>query len=114
MQKTFFDDPPTPVEKWVEDLAKARASDPITSHEAADKTNVKRSHELVLRQLAKVHAATAEQVLRLCELNNEKISASRVRGALSELVAAKKVVELSRDGTTECGLRCTLYQIKGA
>lgn len=100
-------------DKYTEPQAHARRTDPITSHEAAAATGVQRSHEIVLRQLGKVNAATAEQVIALCRMSNEPISDSRVRGALNEL-SGTKVEAISREGRTKCGNRCTVYKLKGA
>lgn len=90
--------------------AHARHTDPITSHEAAEKVNVPDSKQIVLKHLGKVNAATAEQVFALCKLNREKITDSRVRGALSELKDDGLVVVLHCNGITASGNKCSVYQ----
>lgn len=103
-QQTFLDkysEPMTPI---------ARQSDPTTSHKAAAQTNVARSHELVLDALTR-QAFTAEEIEDMIFSTGEKISGSRVRGALSEMCSENppKVRIVNTFGTSRCGKACAVY-----
>jgi predicted ArsR family transcriptional regulator len=85
--------------------AKARPTDPATSHVAAAGVDVTRSQRLVLETLAMVSPATAESV---CERLAGQCSESRVRGALAELKQAGRVVVVGYSAT-RMGNPCEVY-----
>lgn len=88
------------------DYARARTTDPRTAHAAAAGTNVPRSHRLVLEALGSGTATAGELVSAL----RGACSASRVRGALAELVKAGEVIELDAGARTELGNECLSYR----
>jgi len=85
--------------------AKARATDPATSHAAAATVSVTRSQRLVLETLAAISPATAESV---CEALRGQCSESRVRGAIAELKQAGRVV-VTGYSATRLGNACEVY-----
>ena len=86
--------------------ARARRTDPATSHKAAESTNVARSQRLVLAWLGNYGAATSETVVDALAL-----SPSRCRGALNELQKRGLVRVVSERGVTKLGHPCRVYEV---
>ena len=85
--------------------ARARRTDPATSHKAAATTNVARSQRLVLAWLDNYGPSTAEDAE-----NALSISPSRCRGAIAELVRAGKVRAVNKLAVTKRGRACRIYE----
>jgi hypothetical protein len=91
-----------------DDSPRVRHSDPITSHEAADSTNVRPSHWSVVWYLT-THGPSAqweaEKFLR------SEWSPSRVRSAFSELEALGKVRRTDEFRQTPSGQRAQVWTV---
>ena len=91
--------------------ARARLTDPSTSHEAAEAINPFLSQEKVITWMeAAFRPVTSEEV---CDALVELYSSSRCRGALKELCQQGRVKVIDKDGRTKRGGRCSRYQITG-
>jgi hypothetical protein len=87
--------------------ARARTTDPQTSHDAAAKVSVADSHRLVLdylrsQRVARTSFDAADALAGSC-------SPSRVRGALKELERLGKVRRYSGAGVSNYGNKCDLW-----
>lgn len=104
IQTSFLDPEPQ--------VAHARTTDPIESHEAAELTrDVKPSWETVAGVLARLNVATSGQVYATCERMGIVISDSRVRGALSEMHERKLVEKHERGGKSKLGNNAATYEL---
>lgn len=92
-------------------VARARLSDPSTSHEAAENINPHLSQELVINwMITAFRPVTSEEVI---EGLNGVLSDSRIRGSLSELERQNRVRVLDRDGLTKRKRKCARYMLVG-
>lgn len=95
------------MQRTIDFEAKARRTDPATSHKAAQAVNVNRSHSAVLAILSvAVSPLTSSQV---ADALIGRCSSSRVRGALAELVELRLVAVVDELGRTDLGNACNRY-----
>ena len=94
MADTLFD--------FAAEQARARNTDPATSHAAARKTNVPRSERLVLEAIERIGPATDEQVYDFLQASGNPVSQSRGRTARKELVRKGRVRKFDT-GTSKLG-----------
>lgn len=88
------------------DIARARNSDPVTSHEAADSVNrIRESQQHVLDVLRIWGAATDEEIYERLGTARLRISPSGARTRRSELVTKNLVVASGDYGLTASGRR---------
>lgn len=93
--------------------ARARGSDPQTSHEAAEKVSgegVRQSQIDVLHTLRSQGPMTDERLLDAMEFRGARSSPSRVRTARKELMEAGLVEECG-EGMTKRGNRAAMHRI---
>lgn len=104
-QLSFLDDSPP--------IAHARATDPQTSHTAAEKVAVARSWELVADFLRILEVATAEEVCKYAKEIGCGASHERIRGALSpkEMQREGLVEIVDRLGKTSRGNSASRYRL---
>lgn len=107
-QLTFLDDVP-----MVAHYALARTTDPVTSHEAAEKVNVAPSWRTVARCLNQLGSASSNEIFALAQRLNLPISDSRVRGALrqKELLGPGYVRIISDEGRSKYGNDAQVYAL---
>ena len=118
---------PMALEPTPTDRAYARATDPITSQEAAEGVNVTEKQRTVLRAVlqlegcgieapytAEVVWPMADQLNRLTHPNARPLGGSTVRSRLKELCDAGLMRVVDRTGTTSSGRRCARYAITPA
>lgn len=100
--------------------ARARRTDPATSHEAAASVTVlNETHVRILRLLdvwvgnaTYPHGLTDEELLHIwADQYDEQISPSGLRSRRSELVRAGRVVDSGERGTTAAGRRCIVWRL---
>ena len=107
--------------------ALARATDPITSQEAAEGVNVTEKQRTVLRAVlqleecgieapytAEVVWPMADQLNHITHPNARPLGGSTVRSRLKELCDAGLMRVVDRTGTTSSGRRCARYEITPA
>lgn len=121
MSTTIIDEgmPPALFGEDFTDTPRARRSDPITSHEAADSTQdkVAASRAFVLYLLRETGpvadhelvAAAQDLYVRLPEV--QKFSPSRLRTARHELAEEDKVIETGYYHLTESGRRAVVWEV---
>lgn len=90
------------------DTPRVRASDPVTSHEAADTNDVPRSHRFVLTALT---WRGAQAQFEVEESLRNILSPSRVRSALSELEALGMVKRTDEFRLTPSGRRAQVWSV---
>jgi len=91
-----------------DDWSRTRKSDPVSSHEAADSSNVPKSHRLVLKALEIWGDLPQFEAERLLGVH---LSPSRVRSAFSELEALGKVRRTDEYRTTPSGRRAQVWEV---
>lgn len=115
---------PMALEPTPTDRAHARATDPVTSHEAADVVNVTEKQFQVLRAVRQLmecgveepYAAQmvwpiADQINMLAHPHSRPLGGSTVRSRLKELCDAGLMQVADRAGVTASGRRCARYRI---
>ena len=118
---------PMALEPTPTDRAYARATDPVTSQEAAEAVNVTEKQRTVLRAVLQLEGCgieapyTAEVVWTMADQLNHivhpkarPLGGSTVRSRLKELCDAGLMRVADRTGTTSSGRRCARYQITPA
>lgn len=118
---------PMALEPLLPDHALARATDPVTSQEAAEGVNVTEKQRTVLRAVlrlaecgveapytAQVVWAMADQLNRLTHPKARPLGGSTVRSRIKELCDAGLMRVVDRTGTTSSGRRCARYEITPA
>lgn len=88
--------------------ARARASDPETSHAAARKVNVARCRMIVLQALTELGTATSDDLVCHCAGD---VSPSGVRTRLKEL-QRDGVVRVCGERVNERGNRVRVYEVR--
>jgi hypothetical protein len=98
--------------------AKARRSDPATSHQAAASVKMGDTHQRIIVLLnnhpgggATDEELYAEWQFRVRNQDWPRVSQSGVRSRRSELVRAGKVVDSGEKGTTAAGRACTIWRL---
>lgn len=91
------------------DEARARRTDPITSHEAAASVKVRRSQEQVLAVIGKYGPCTHEQLIKHVKAAGITMTDSGVRSRCHELVEAGLVVDTGEKGLTQAGRKTTVW-----
>lgn len=92
--------------------ARARATDPATSHEAAASIQPKASTRIrdeILQAFSRYGPMTDEEIADHLSWLNASPSGMRTRRA--ELVAAGLIEQHSADGRTSSGRRCAVWQL---
>lgn len=89
--------------------ARARRTDPATSHESAASVAVSRGHAAVLRALIDLGTATDEQILAYCYEHSLKISPSGCRSRRSELTREGWIMDSGWRQRTGTGRRSIVW-----
>src|SRR5690606_39790282 len=94
-----------------DDTARARRSDPITSHEASDTNDVSRSIGWVLSTLLKVGPLADHQIEEIAHRRGVKFTGQRLRTARAALVRQGKVTESGEYRHTPNGRRAVVWAL---
>ena len=98
----------------LDDEPRARAADPVTSHEAADSISgeAREASELFVLDAVKAYGPITDAgVFDLAQISGHKWSPSRLRTARAQLVSKGLVTELDHEGRSASGRRMTRWAV---
>ena len=96
------------------DEPRARVTDPVTSHEAADSISgeAREASELFVLDAVKAYGPVTDAgVFDLAQISGHKWSPSRLRTARAQLVSKGLVTELDHEGRSASGCRMTRWAV---